>query len=139
MVRLVELFEREEILLEMPKLNKNFVGLPYPVWMFKVGGQHSGRVKIGNHVNTRTSKFDCFLLDLSKEPKVPKSSTQIKTEDLAKMKKWVSFNSETLKKMDQTLENEEGKFKEIEKMLIPFQKIIELEQEMKNEIKPRKS
>ena len=122
-----------ELLLEMPKIPPKFVGLKYPVWIFEVGGQHAGRLKIGNHVYTKTSKSDCFVMQISNDPKVVKSSTSMNTEDLAKIKLWMKYNFETLKLMQIALEkNNNGNY---EQHLNNLKSIQQIYQEMKLNVK----
>lgn len=90
-------FSDKTMLFEMPNIQPKDSGLKQVVFVGKVGGQHSARVKVSNIPGT-FSKRDNFSIPLAKKWKdfEPVGVVKIPNSDLDKIKEWISINHEDL-------------------------------------------
>jgi hypothetical protein len=100
-MRLQELLDPEGWLLkqpinEMAGLPSKTTGLPYFLWIGKVGGQHGPRVKVSNKKGA-FDENDNFVVSVGKPAEVltPKS-VNIKSTELEQVLDWVTLNYDEL-------------------------------------------
>lgn len=110
-------FSRENELLEMANIHPAQSGLNQVIFIGKVGGRHSARVKVSNVPGTFDAN-DNFSIALSQKEGKTKiyGTVKIKPKDLEKIEKWIDINREDLIAMVNQMESDRfsGRFVSID-------------------------
>jgi hypothetical protein len=91
---------------EMANLFPQKTGLPVALWFGEVGGQHGPRIKVCN-VPGKFNPSNTFVMPVAKTPVLLNqfSSHRAKIDDISD---WVKLNYDTLMKMWEIHETEDG-------------------------------
>jgi len=102
-----KIIEEANLMMEMANLSAKDTGLPYTIYIGRVGGQHGPRIKVSN-VSGRMSD-DCFVVSIEQTPEVktPKS-VKVSAQVVKDVKRWIVLNLTTLLKLWQVYETGEG-------------------------------
>lgn len=95
------------IMMEMANLSAKDTGLPYTIYIGKVGGQHGPRIKVSNIKGSMSD--DCFVVSIEQVPEVKTPrNVKVSQQVVKDVKKWIVLNLNTLLKLWQVYETGEG-------------------------------
>lgn len=98
----MKLFEIFQPLFEMANIRYENTGLPIAIWIGRVGGPHSFRVKVSNHLKYQG---DSFVMDISKDPKIVAGKSSISQDIINDVADWIILNYDLLMKLSVAYEN----------------------------------
>lgn len=93
---------------EMAGLPTSNTGLPFFLWIGKIGGQHGPRIKVSNNKGKFTED-DCFVISVGKPPAVMTPKTmRLNLKELELIMDWVTLNYDELMALYKMYETGDG-------------------------------
>lgn len=107
-IMLTEAWILKQPINEMAGLPSRDTGLPFFMWIGKIGGQHGPRIKVSN-IKGAFAEDDCFVISVSKPPQVmtPKAM-HLRTAELQLVLDWVQLNYDELMALYMMYETGDG-------------------------------
>jgi len=121
-----EIINEANLMMEMSNLTPDETGIPYVIWLGRVGGQHGPRIKVSNKIGKMID--DCFVMTVSKNPVIqtPKS-VKISKDVVDDISDWIVLNYDVLMKLWDVYETGKGKSAPL---LLQIKKIGSLEEDV---------
>ena len=103
-----EIINEANLMMEMVNLTPDETGIPYVIWLGRIGGQHGPRIKVSNKRGRMID--DCFVMTVSKNPIIQTlKSDKISNDVVNDISDWIILNYDILMKLWDVYETGKGK------------------------------